>query len=303
MEFKQLQYILTIYEEGGINKAAEKLFISQPSLSKCVINLEKQLGMKIFDRSTTPIELTSFGKTYVEAAQQILNINKSVLQKAQDMKNGDTGLLRLGVTFFGASQRLPRMLPKFMEKYPGIEINLVEDKGKVLEEELIKEHLDLLILNGPVDEEKIKFVPIKRDNLYLVTPPGKYKLEGGEKSFEVLYEKYGLKDEDFIVLRPGQKLRRLTEDIFQDYDMNPKIKFEMRSIDGAIKLCAEGVAMTIVHESVKENMDYVIKPEFYKLPSNYSIVSGVAYRKNGYTCEAAKKFLEFIKEEENKRLL
>lgn len=295
MEFKQLQYVITIYEEGGINKAAEKLFISQTSLSKCVINLEKHLGMKIFDRSTAPIGLTPFGKTYIEAAEQILSINKGVIQKSQDMKNGDTGLLRLGVTFFGASQRLPRMLPEFMKKYPGIEIALIEERGKVLEEELLKGHLDLLVLNGPVDEEKIKFVPIKSDHLYLVTPPGKYNLEGCEKSFEELCEKYDLKNEDFIVLRHGQKLRRLTEKVFQDYDMTPNIKLEMRSIDGAVKLCAEGVAMTIVHESVKENMDYVIKPDFYELPSRYSIVSGIAYRKNGYTCEAAKKFIELNK--------
>ena len=292
MEFKQLQYILTIYEEGGINKAAEKLYISQPSLSKCVINLEKQLGMKIFDRSTTPIELTAFGRTYVEAAQQILNINKSVLQRVDDIKNGHTGVLRLGVTFFGASQRLPKILPRFMKKYPGIEIRLMEEKGKVLEEELLKGHLDLLILNGPVDEEKIKFVPIKMDHLYLVTPPGKFVLDSVEKSFEEVYKKYDLTDEDFIVLRQGQKLRRLTENIFQDYHINPKVKLEMRSIDGAIRLCAEGLAMTIVHESVKENMDYLINADFYKLPSKYNIVSGIAYRKNGYTCEAAKRFIE-----------
>lgn len=295
MEFKQLQYILTIYEEGGINKAAEKLFISQPSLSKCVINLEKQLGMKIFDRSTTPIRLTPFGKTYIKAAEQILNINKSVLQRVEDMNNGDTGLLRLGVTFFGASQRLPKMLPKFMEKYPGIEIDLTEDKGKVLEEELIKGHLDLLILNGPVDEEKIKFIPIKSDSLYLVTPPGKYDIGEKEKTFENLCEKYDLKNENYILLRHGQKLRRLAERIFEDYGMIPNIKLEMRSIDGAIKLCAEGVAMTIIHESVKENMDYIIKPDFYKLPKRYNIVSGIAYRKNGYTCEAAKKFIDLNK--------
>lgn len=295
MNFKQLQYIIAIYEEGGINKAAEKLFISQPSLSKCVINLEKQLGMKIFDRSTTPIALTPFGKTYVKAAQEILNINKSVLQKSQDMKNGDTGLLRLGVTNFGASQRLPKMLPQFMKKYPGIEVTLTEDKGKILEEELLKGHLDLLVLNGPVDEDKIKFVPLKTDSLYLVTPPEKYTLEGCEKSFEALYKKYDLKSEAFILLNQGQKLRKLTENIFCDYNITPNIKLEMKNIDGAIKLCAEGVAMTIVHESVKENLDYVIKPDFYKLPSKYSIVSGIAYRKNGYTCEAAKKFIELIK--------
>lgn len=292
MEFKQLQYILAIYQEGGINKAAEKLFISQPSLSKCVINVEKQLGMKIFDRSTTPMALTPFGESYIEAAQQILNINKGLIQKIEDMNNGDTGVLRLGVTFFGASQRLPRMLPEFMKKYPGIEVVLIEEKGKVLEEELIKGHLDLLILNGPVDEEKIKFVPIKKDSLYLVTPPGKYDVECEEKFFEKLQQKYEFEDEKFIVLKHGQKLRRLTEKIFEDYRFTPNISLEMRSIDGAIKLCAEGLAMTIVHESVKENMDYVIKPDFYKLPDKYSIVSGIAYRKEGYTCEAAKKFIE-----------
>lgn len=296
MDFKQLQYILTIYEEGGINKAAEKLFISQPSLSKCVISLEKQLGMKIFDRSVVPIELTPFGKAYIETAQQILNLNDDLIRRISDIKNEDTGLLRIGTTFTGASQKLPYILPRFLEKHPGIEVEVIEENTAILEETLIKGHLDLILINGPVDNRKIKFIPMNREKLYLVTAPGKFDLKGQDKTFANLNDKYNLDEEEFIILHKGQKMRMLSDRIFKDYNLDPQIKLEMRNINGVIKLCAEGIGLAIVNESIKDTMDYHIEPDFYVLPEKYDIDTGVGYRKEGYTCEAARIFLSVIEE-------
>lgn len=295
MDFKQLQYILAIYEEGGISKAAEKLFISQPSLSKCVISLEKQLGMKIFDRSVVPIELTPFGKAYIETAQQILNLNDDLIRRISDIKNVDTGLLRIGTTFTGATQKLPYILPKFIEEHPNIKMEIIEESTSLLEETLVKGNLDLILLNGPIENKKIKFMPINQEKLYLVTPPGYFNLHDKEKTFENINRKYNLNEEEFIIQHQGQKMRKLTEEIFEDYELEPKIKFEMRNINAIIKLCAEGVGLAIVNESIKENMNYHIVPDFYYLPKRYDIQAGVGYRKDGYTSEAAKKFLEIIK--------
>lgn len=296
MDFKQLQYILTIYEEGGISKAAEKLYISQPSLSKCVITLENQLGMKIFDRSVVPIELTPFGKAYIETAQQILNLNDDLIKRISDIKNIDAGTLRIGTTFTGASHKLPKVLPRFMEENPEIEVEIIEEKTSLLEETLIKGHLDLIILNGPVELKKIKFIPITRERLYLVTPPGLFDLGDEEKNFDNVVKKYDLNKQRFITLHNEQKMRKLTDKIFEDYGLNPDIRFKMRNINGVIKLCAEGLGVTIVNENIKENMDYYIKPDFYELPQRYDIESGVAYRKGGYICEAAKKFLKVMEQ-------
>ncbi len=299
MDFKQLQYILAIYEEGGISKAAEKLFISQPSLSKCVISLEKQLGMKIFDRSVVPIELTPFGKAYIETAQQILNLNDDLIRRISDIKNVDTGLLRIGTTFTGASQKLPHILPKFIEEHPNIEMEIIEESTSLLEETLIKGNLDLILLNGPIENKKIKFLPIKQEKLYLVTQPGYFNLQGKDKTFDNIYRKYNLNDEEFIIQHQGQKMRHIVDGIFEDYELDPKIKFEMRNINAIIKLCAEGVGLAIVNESIKDGMDYHIKPDFYYLPKKYDIQTGVGYRKDGYTSEAAKKFLETIMDIKN----
>ncbi len=299
MDFKQLQYILTIYEEGGINKAAEKLYISQPSLSKCVISLEKQLGMKIFDRSVVPIELTPFGKAYIETAQQILSLNDDLIRRISDIKNVDTGLLRIGTTFTGASHELPDILDAFFKKHPGIDLEIIEENTNLLEKTLIKGHLDLILVNGPIHDEKIKFIPMKNQKLYLVTPPGLFDLKGKEKTFENLHEKYNLNEQEFIILHQGQKMRTLGEKIFEDYGLDPKIKLEMRNVNAVIKLCAKGIGLSIVNESIKDNMHYSIEPDVYPLPQKYDIESGVGYRKKGYTCEAVKMFLKVIQDMKN----
>ena len=296
MDFKQLQYIITIYEEGGISKAAEKLFISQPSLSKCVITLEKQLGMKIFDRSVVPIELTPFGKAYIETAQQILNLNEDLIRRISDIKKVDTRLLRIGTTFTGSAQKLPHLLPKFIEENPEIELEIIEENTNFLEETLIKGHLDLILLNGPIENKKIKFIPMEEEKLYLVTPPDYFNLDGKEKNFDNVLKKYNLNHEEFIICHKGQKMRPLVEQIFHDYKLKPKIKFEMKNINAVIKLCAEGVGLAIVNESIIDHMSYHIEPDLYPLPKEYSIETGIGYRRSGYTCEAAKEFLMIIKD-------
>lgn len=296
MDFKQLQYIMTIYEEGGINKAAEKLYISQPSLSKCVITLEKQLGMKIFDRSVVPIELTSFGKAYIDTAQQILNLNDDLIRRISDIKKQDSGYLRIGTTFSGSSQRLPGILPIFLRKYPDIEVEIIEEKTALLEESLLKGQLDLILVNSPMTEEGIKFMPLVKEKLYLAAPSGKFDLGTKEKTFENLLDKYDLNSEKFIVLHDGQVLRRLADNIFSDYNIDPDIRFGIRNINGAVKLSVENLGLTIVNEGAKECFDYHKEPDYYLLPEKYDIHWGIGYKKNGYMCEAGKMFLKVIEE-------
>ena len=106
MNDKQLQYVLAIREYGGISQAAKKLFISQPSLSQYIHNLEKQLGTILFDRNSSPIELTNAGRIYVDCAEKILDSYKQMEQKLSDIRDLPHGHVTIGAS------------PDFGESYP-----------------------------------------------------------------------------------------------------------------------------------------------------------------------------------------
>ena len=101
--FRNKEYILTIYQEGGFTKAAEKLFVSQPSLSASVKRIEEKIGAPIFDRSTNPISLTEVGEEYVKCALNIEEKERNFATYMSDHTNLLTGKLRRGGSSFFSS--------------------------------------------------------------------------------------------------------------------------------------------------------------------------------------------------------
>ena len=116
--FKNKEYILTVFKEGSFTKAAEKLFVSQPSLSASVKRIEDKIGAPVFDRSSTPITLTEIGQEYVQYAQEIENKEKDFTRYVSDHTNLLKGKIRIGGSSFFSSFMLPKMISKFNKKHP-----------------------------------------------------------------------------------------------------------------------------------------------------------------------------------------
>ena len=114
---QQIEYVLTLAEEKSFSKAAQKLYVTQPSLSQFIKNLEKELRVPIFDRSTSPIRLTPAGEAFVNAARKIKAIEDELNQQIADLTNLNTGDLRIGTSPFRASCLLPKSIAKFQELY------------------------------------------------------------------------------------------------------------------------------------------------------------------------------------------
>ncbi len=122
MDFKKLKYVLTVAEVQSISKAAAILYISQPSLSHVISNLEMELGIQIFNRTTTPISLTYAGERFVETAKEILNMNNKLKKEFSDISNARKGKIAIGIPSLRGSFMLPHILPVFHKEYPGIEL-------------------------------------------------------------------------------------------------------------------------------------------------------------------------------------
>jgi DNA-binding transcriptional LysR family regulator len=150
MTSQQIEYLLILAEERSFSKASQRLYVTQPSLSQFVKNLENELHTQLFDRSTSPIRLTPSGDAYVKAAKKIKSIEEELNNQIADLTNLQSGQLNIGTSPFRASCLLPKSIAEFHKKYPGVELHINENQMIDLEEATLEGMLDLYIGTGPM---------------------------------------------------------------------------------------------------------------------------------------------------------
>lgn len=295
MDFHQFEYVMAIVEEKSISKAAKKLYISQPSLSQYIIRLEEQLGIKLFDRTTNPIILTFAGEKYLETAKNILNLNKQLKRELGDIADSKKGRLTIGIPIQTGRHILPLVLPEFHKRFPQIELSVEEDNSIQLEQLLIEGKLDIAILNLPIQDERIRYETISVEKMFLVVPPGHpiCSVSELEKQNEIHFN--CLKDEKFILLKPGNRMRLIADEIFNSSEFKPNIILEIANLDTAHRLAAAGMGFTFIPENTID----ILNAKQYK---NYFLIDDItytlvlAYRNGEYLTKAACEFITIVKE-------
>ena len=151
--FSNKEYVLAVYRQKSFSKAAQELYISQPSLSATIKRLEAKLGSPIFDRSTNPVSLTEIGAEYVRQAMEIQQLEENFQKYLYDHLNMLAGTVRIGGSNLFASFILPSMISRFKQRYPQIAFEIVEDSTQNLITLLVQGTLDLVIDNAVLADE------------------------------------------------------------------------------------------------------------------------------------------------------
>ena len=159
INFLNLEYFLAVAEELNITRAAKRLYISQQSLSNHISNMEKEFGVQLFNR-TMPLTLTYAGRSLKTRAKQLLDLKDETYRELSDIKDFTTGQLSIGVSHTRGRFLLPAILPSYREKFPNIELNLVEGNSQELSTALIHGEIDLMIDLLPFKAENVESIPI-----------------------------------------------------------------------------------------------------------------------------------------------
>ena len=155
MELRQFTYVDMVAKCGSFTKAAAKLFISQPALSNYINKVEEELGMKLFDRSSTPLLLTYGGEQYLKRAKKILTQIDDMDRELRDITHHMQGRLRLGFPSERIIYMLPLILAPFKKRYPGIQVQVVSGPGNRLTEMLRGGDVDFVMLPNWTKEQDI----------------------------------------------------------------------------------------------------------------------------------------------------
>ena len=311
MTSQQIEYVLTLAEEKSFSKAAQKLYVTQPSLSQFIKNLEKELRVPIFDRSTSPIRLTPAGEAFVNAARKIKAIEDELNQQIADLTNLNTGDLRIGTSPFRASCLLPKSIAKFQELYPGITIHILEDITHNLEEAALNGTIELSLGTGNFDESSFYAEELAMEQLYLAVPP-QSPINKGIESYQVsdhdiktdsaklhmtpAVDLSIFKSAPFIFLKQNQKLYSTSSEFCLSAGFNPYIILFSERLETAFSWVLAGIGCTFIPDFLIKFGNYHKHPIYYKLNHPKATRSlYIAYRKNRYLSRVSIEYIALLK--------
>ena len=303
MDLREQEYVVAMARHGSVSKAAQELFVSQPTLSIFLNRLEERLGIRLFERIGKRLVPTYAGELYIKSAREMLVLQNQFQGALGDLIKGYTGRLRLGLHLRRSSFLLPRVLTEFSRLHPNVEVVLKEDISKVIEEELLDGELDLILTNRFFSREKLEIQTVYNDYLILVVPADHPVCGKGIRLPGHAYPWLDLKlvaGERFILQNPAQSVRTFTDAALAYAGVKPERTFMIENMETAAQMAAEGFGVAFNYESYIRHYQYPKPIRIFEVGfSNFSIPISMAYRKGGYLPAFAADLIELVKEEFN----
>ena len=290
MELRQFTYVDMVAACGSFTKAAAKLFISQPALSNYIGKVEEELGVKLFDRSSTPLTLTYAGEQYLKRARVILGQIHEMDKEIRDITQNMKGKIRLGFPSERIIYMLPLLLAPFKGKYPGIDVEVITGPGNKLTEGLRAGETDFVFLPTWMPQKDIVQEKLCQEELVLVA--AKCLLDQEKRVVD--WKKVAKLP--FITLKKGHALRSSVDVLFRNADAKPDIFFESHSNMLSYRLAAQGLGVTVIPEITLELMQGGMEAEVYhlsKTPITWEL--SALYREGAYIGQVERDLLEIAK--------
>lgn len=309
INFLNLEYFLAAAEELNITRAARRLYISQQSLSNHISNLEKEFDVQLFNR-TTPLTLTYAGRALKQRAKQLLELKDETYRELADIKDFTTGQISIGVSHTRGRFLLPAILPVYKEKFPNIELHLVEGNSSELSTYLIRGDIDLIIDLLPFKAENVEIVPICEEEILLVVPDQilDHYFPGRQEEVQALLENNAdvnlLKDCPYLLINKGNRVRTIADEIFEDAQLTPHIILETENIETVLALALKGMGITFYPRMFVSGTDGPAditrkKNGLHFYPLSYGKAHGVlafGYHKGRYLSQATEEFIRIARE-------
>lgn len=288
MEIRVLRYFLTVVREKGINRAAEVLHITQPTLSRQLAQLEEELGVSLFHRGARKITLTSEGILLRRRAEEILALvdrtEKELLEKDGQVE----GRIVIGGGELAAMQELPELIARFRERYPLVNFDLVTGNADVIKEQMEKGLIDIGVLMEPVDMEKFDFIRLNGKERWVVLMRPDDPLAAKEA-----VSAKDLKDKPLILPRRSSVQNEVLNWLGRYYSES-QLLFTSNLTTNSALMVQRGLAYSLVIEGSVPFWDrrkIVCRPFSPELTAN----SVFAWKKRQPFSLAATKFIEHIK--------
>jgi DNA-binding transcriptional LysR family regulator len=277
---QQLRILKAIASEKNFTRAAEILFVSQPTLSKQIKILESNLGIILLDRKNNKISLTEAGKIFLQYSERILALCEESCRALNDLKNGDRGNLSIGASQTIGTYLMPRVLAIFAQEYPHISVNVQVDSTRKIVKNIIDRNIDIAIVGGEVPEESRKKLSIEtfvEDELKLIIP----KSHPFAVRSKQMINKEDLYHLNFITLNSNSTIKKFIDNILIQNDIETRqfnIVMQLNSIEAiktavSLGLGAAFVSSSSIEKEIKLKTVEILTIENIKITRTLSIIT------------------------------
>lgn len=303
MMYEKLDYILAIAEERNLTKAAQKLFVSQPTLTVHLNRLESQLGVKLFDRSTSPVTITPAGQFYIEKMKQIADQERAVRSSLQGIAN-PAQTLNVGIGQVRGRHWLPLILPTFCKMHPDIKIQLFQLPEASIADSLQQGQLDILIGILPSMRSDIEVITLLKEHMFLLASHSFQILTPQERSLGIdtpaIVQPSRLNGLPFIIPSPDLGLYKSYETLLRLNHFQPGRTIAVNDSSTGMHLARKGLGVQLLPGSLM-----ILNPEitsqtldFFQLPNMPDDRKcSVAFRRDTLKMELIQDFLTIIDQE------
>ena len=255
MELRHIRYFLAVAEELHFRKAAEKLFISQPGLSRQIKLLEEELGVVLFERHNRKVVLTKVGEYLKREFSLQLKTLSHTLDNAKLLHDGKKGELKIGYVGSAMQEVIPNLLLSFEKNHPDILFNLKEIDNQKQIEDLLSFSLDVGFVRLERVPRNLEIKVLLKENFCLVLPENHIVNEGNFKSLKQF------KEDSFILFDSKYSASYYDKvmQIFDDCGFTPIISHNTIHSSSIFKLVENNFGISIVPKSLAEERDYKIK--------------------------------------------
>lgn len=273
---RQLEYLVAVSDVRHFRRAAEKVGVSQPTLSAQLQALEARLGVGLVERSRARVIMTPVGNEIASRARAVLRDIQGIVELAKHGQNLLSGAVRLGTLQSLGPYLLPHILPELHERYPELRLHVREAVPRALLAGLEDGTFDLLLFPLPVRAADLSDVRLFREPLWTVAP------RGHPMASKDSIERSDLKGETILALEQGHRLHDQVRDLCDEYGASLSFEYEGTSLDTLRQMVGMGMGLSFlpalyVRSEVAQDRQVVARPMRVRPPSR---MIGMVWRRN-----------------------
>ena len=309
LTIKVAQYILTVAQEQNITHAAQKLYISQPSLTQAIQRLEQQIGEKIFYREGNLILPTKIGKKIISACSRLVKMSRDIQNEIQDELKSFNEHIMIGMPYNLGVHMFPKLFMIYRQEYPIVKMTPIEARSVELEKMLLAGLVDVALIPMPLPTQSniLTTQPLIHERMLLTVQKGhpiaEKAVDRGERYPFIDFSL--LKNEPFVLGPEGQRNRVVCEQMCKQAHFIPNISYVCKNIDGQRLMAAAGMGFAICPEHYQQFYPMLQEADLYYplLPEEVFWDVALVYRNDSYLsvpttkcCQILSRFAQGIQE-------
>lgn len=239
MDLGQIEAFVQVAQHRSFSKAADALFLTQPSVTARIQSLERDLGESLFERNGRGVRLTEMGSAFLPYARRALKALQEGRDAIDGMRNLDIGTLKLGSALTVSTYVLPRILKRYCTSYPGVEVSVHTGRSEQVLQMVLSDDVHCA-LERTVHHPEIMTVPLYEDDLVLVAAPEHRLARDGATSIEEIGR------EPLILFDKGSSYSQLIQGVFRQHGIVPRTLMELDTIEATKKMVEEGLGVALL---------------------------------------------------------